>query len=186
MIPRFKWISEIWSKEQDEKELNQVQIFRLACILLMNSHHILSLKPIYCTPSLSKHIYIYIFYTLGMEYRCGRIYVEICGKSLVLPRYYNWDIVKTRQASHGLPETHQKGHWKIMLYQGGGEKNRHTLRKVEMFKWQEWSRGTKEVLIIGLHMVGKSLNLASGRGKFTLTNLKPPVSSSLIYLPCFI
>jgi hypothetical protein len=31
-----------------------------------------------------------------------------------------------RQASHGLTETHQKGHWKIMLYQGGGEK-KHTL-----------------------------------------------------------
>jgi hypothetical protein len=70
----------------------------------------------------SQNIYIFIFYTLGMEYICGRIYVETCGKSLVLPRYYNWDIVKTWQASHGLTETHQKGHWKIMLYQGGGEK----------------------------------------------------------------
>jgi hypothetical protein len=48
--------------------------------------------------------------------------VELCGKSLVLPRYYKWDVVKTRQASHGLTETRQKGHWKIMLCQGGGER----------------------------------------------------------------
>jgi hypothetical protein len=39
------------------------------------------------------------------------------------PRYYRSDVVKTRQASHGLTETRQKGHWKIMFYQGGGEKN---------------------------------------------------------------
>jgi hypothetical protein len=58
----------------------------------------------------------------------GRLYVELYGKSLVLPRYYKRDVVKTRQASHGLTETHQKGHWKIMLYQGGGKKNTHTLR----------------------------------------------------------
>jgi hypothetical protein len=50
------------------------------------------------------------------------------GKVLVLPRYYKWDVVKTRQASHGLTEICQKGHWKIMLYQGGGEKNTQTLR----------------------------------------------------------
>jgi hypothetical protein len=53
--------------------------------------------------------------------------VDLYGKSLVLPRYYKGDVVKTRQASHGLTETRQKGHWKIMLCQGGGEKNTHTL-----------------------------------------------------------
>jgi hypothetical protein len=31
----------------------------------------------------------------------------------------------------------------------------------------------------------KSLSLASGRGKFTLTNLKSPISSPLIYFSCF-
>jgi hypothetical protein len=46
-------------------------------------------------------------------------------KFLVLPSYYKWDVVKIRHASHGLTETRQKGHWKIMLYQGGGEKNTH-------------------------------------------------------------
>jgi hypothetical protein len=35
-------------------------------------------------------------------------------------------VVKTRQASHGLTETRQKGHWKIMLNQGG-ERKVHTL-----------------------------------------------------------
>jgi hypothetical protein len=29
---------------------------------------------------------------------------------------------QTRQASHGLTETRQKCHWKIMLYQGGERK----------------------------------------------------------------
>jgi hypothetical protein len=36
------------------------------------------------------------------------------------------DVVKTRQVSHGLTETRQKGHWKIMLYQGGEDKTTHT------------------------------------------------------------
>jgi hypothetical protein len=53
-----------------------------------------------------------------------------------LPRYYKWDVVKTRQPSHGLTDTRQKGHWKIMLCQGGGEKNTHTLRQVDICKWQ--------------------------------------------------
>jgi hypothetical protein len=41
-----------------------------------------------------------------------------------------------RQSSHGLTETRQKGHWKIMLYHGGEEKNTHTLRYVDMCKCQ--------------------------------------------------
>jgi hypothetical protein len=32
----------------------------------------------------------------------------------------------------------------------------------------------------------KSLNLPFDRGKFTLATLKPPLSSPLTYLPCFI
>jgi hypothetical protein len=52
--------------------------------------------------------------------------MELFGKVLVLPRYYKRDVVKTRQASHGLTETRQKGHWKIMLNQGG-ERKIHTL-----------------------------------------------------------
>jgi hypothetical protein len=32
----------------------------------------------------------------------------------------------------------------------------------------------------------KSLNLWSGRGKFTLATLKPPLSSPLMFLPYFI
>jgi hypothetical protein len=39
-------------------------------------------------------------------------------ESLVLTRFYKLGVVKARQASHGLTETRQKGHWKIMLYQG--------------------------------------------------------------------
>jgi hypothetical protein len=41
------------------------------------------------------------------------------GKSLVIPRYHNQDIIETRQASHGFTEPHQKGHWKIMFSRRG-------------------------------------------------------------------
>jgi hypothetical protein len=47
------------------------------------------------------------------------------GKSLVLPRHYNQDIIKTRQTSHGFTEPHQKGHWKIMFSRKG--RDEHTL-----------------------------------------------------------
>jgi cellulose synthase/poly-beta-1,6-N-acetylglucosamine synthase-like glycosyltransferase len=57
-------------------------------------------------------------------------------ESLVLPRYYKWDVIKTRQASHGLTETRQKGHRKIMLYQGGEREKYTHLRWVDMWKWQ--------------------------------------------------
>jgi hypothetical protein len=50
------------------------------------------------------------------------------GKSLVLPRYYNRDIIKTRQVSHGLIETHQKGHCKIMFSRRG--RDEHTLFEI--------------------------------------------------------
>jgi hypothetical protein len=54
-----------------------------------------------------------------------------------------------------LPRLVKKGHLKIMLYQGGGDKNTHTWDRWTCANGKEWSRGTKEVLIIGLHMVGK-------------------------------
>jgi hypothetical protein len=73
----------------------------------MNSHLILSLKPIYSTP-----------FPL-ITYACGRLLYGAFWESLFLPRFYKWDVVKTRQDSHGLTETRPKGHWKIMLYQGG-------------------------------------------------------------------
>jgi hypothetical protein len=52
-------------------------------------------------------------------------------ESLVLPRFYKRDVVKTRQASHGLTETRQKGHWKMMLYQGGG-REKYMVGKLSM------------------------------------------------------
>jgi hypothetical protein len=144
-----------WNKERDEKELNQVH--KSSCILLMDSHLILSLKPIYSThfPLITHththtHTHIYIYRALYRAF----------WESLVLPRYYKWDVVKTRQASRGLTETHQKGHWKIMLNQGGEEKITHTRDRWTCANGKEWSRGTKEVLVIGLHMVGNmSLDL---------------------------
>jgi hypothetical protein len=102
-----------WNKEWDEKELNEVQKFKPPCIMLMNSHLNLSLKPIYSTP-----------FPL-ITFICGRLLYGALWESLVLPRYYQWDVVKTRQASHGLTETRQKGHWKIMLSQGG-EREKYT------------------------------------------------------------
>jgi hypothetical protein len=76
-------------------------------------------------------------------------------ESLVLPRYYKWDVVKARQASHGLTKTRQKGHWKIMLSLGGERENTHTWDRWTCANGKKWSRGTKEVLVIGLHIVGK-------------------------------
>jgi hypothetical protein len=58
------------------------------------------------------------------------------GESLVLSRYYKWDVVKTRQASQGFTETRQKGHWTIILYQGGEREKYKHLRWVDMCKWQ--------------------------------------------------
>jgi hypothetical protein len=99
----------------------------------------------------------YFFYSFPSQniYVSGRLSMELFGKVLGLPRYYKWDVVKTGQASHGLTETHQKDHWKIMLYQRGGEKNTHTWDRWTCANGKEWSWGTKEVLVIGLHMVGK-------------------------------
>jgi hypothetical protein len=79
----------------------------------MNSHLILSLKPIYSTP-----------FPL-ITYLCGRLLYGAFRESLVLTTYYKLDVVKTIQASHGLTETRQKGHWKIMLNQGG-EREKYT------------------------------------------------------------
>jgi hypothetical protein len=77
---------------------------------------------LHITHELSSHFVsqAYLFYSFPSHniYICGRLYMEL-WESLVLPRYYKWDVVKTRQASHGLTETRQKGHWKLVLYQGG-------------------------------------------------------------------
>jgi hypothetical protein len=50
------------------------------------------------------------------------------GKSLVLPRYYNQDVIKTRQASHGFTEPRQKGYWKIIFSRRG--RDDHTLFEI--------------------------------------------------------
>jgi hypothetical protein len=55
-------------KNEIKKELNQVQKFKPPCILLMNSHINLSLKPIYSTP-----------FPL-ITYIWGRLYMELFGK----------------------------------------------------------------------------------------------------------
>jgi hypothetical protein len=56
------------NKEWDEKELNQVQKFKPPCILVMNSHLILSLKPVCSTP-----------FPL-ITYICGRLHMRLFGK----------------------------------------------------------------------------------------------------------
>jgi hypothetical protein len=80
--------------------------------------------------------------------------MELWG-SLVIPKCYSWDIIKTRQASHGLTETCQKGHWKNTVPRRR-ERKLHTLwDRWTSANGKEWSQGTNEVLVIGLHMVGK-------------------------------
>jgi hypothetical protein len=77
----------------------------------MNSHLVSQAYLFYSFPSHDIHI-------------SGRLYIELFGKVYSYQDFINEMLSKTRQASHGL--TRQKGHWKIMLYQGGGEKNTHT------------------------------------------------------------
>jgi hypothetical protein len=101
-----------WNKERDEEKLNHVHKFKSSCILLMNTHLTLSLKPIYSTPfPLITYMWLALY---------GAFW-----ETLVLTIFYKWGVVKTRQASHGLTEIRQKGHWKIMLYQGG-EREKYT------------------------------------------------------------
>jgi cellulose synthase/poly-beta-1,6-N-acetylglucosamine synthase-like glycosyltransferase len=60
-----------------------------------------------------------------------------------------------------LPRLVKKGHLKIMLYRGG-EKIHRLRDRWTCANGKEWCRDTKQVLIIGLHMVGKmSLDLKS-------------------------
>jgi hypothetical protein len=111
-----------------------------------------SLKPIYSTR-----------FPL-ITYTCGRLLHGAFRESLVLPRYYKWDIVKTRQASHGLTETRQKSHWKIMLYQGGGRKI-HTL-------WDRWTCANGRV--IPRHKGSSHYRIAHGwKDEFGSFNLQP-------------
>jgi hypothetical protein len=78
---------------------------------------------------------LYILLLSLSSHICGRFYMEL-WESLVLPRFYKWDVVKTRQASHGLTETRQKGHWKIVLNQGGEREKYAHFRWVDMCKLQ--------------------------------------------------
>jgi hypothetical protein len=118
MLSNFKWILEIlklragWRKRA--KPSSKINFLAFCSSTLILTY---LLKPIHSTPFPSQYIYR------------GRVYVELYGKSLVLPRYYKWDVVKTRQDSHGLTETRQKGHWKIMLYQGEG-REKYTLLEI--------------------------------------------------------
>jgi hypothetical protein len=62
-------------------------------------------------------------------------YLELIGKFLSYQDAKVETIIKTRQASHGLIMTRQKGHWK-KCSQEGGRKRTHTFRYVDMCKWQ--------------------------------------------------
>jgi hypothetical protein len=64
-------------------------------------------------------------------------------------------IIKTRQASHGLIMTRQKGHSKNNVHKEGDEKELTLLDRWTCANGKERSRGHNEVLVIGLHMVGK-------------------------------
>jgi hypothetical protein len=51
--------------------------------------------------------------------------------------------------------THQKGHWINNVHKEGGEKELTLLDRWTCANGKKWSRGPNEVLVIGLHMVGK-------------------------------
>jgi hypothetical protein len=82
-------------------------------------------------------------------------YLELIGKFLSYQDVEVKTIIKTRQASHGLIMTRQKGHWKNDVHKKQGGEKELTLLDVDMCKWQRMIRGPNEVLIIGLHMVEK-------------------------------
>jgi hypothetical protein len=65
-----------------KKEPNKFNKFKSPCILLMNSHLILSLKPICSTPFPSQNF-------IEVE---G--FVWSFGKGLVVPRYHNQDTLQ--------------------------------------------------------------------------------------------
>jgi hypothetical protein len=48
-------------------------------------------------------------------------YLELIGKFLSYQDVKVETIIKTRQASHGLIMTRQKGHWKNNVHKDGGE-----------------------------------------------------------------
>jgi hypothetical protein len=54
-----------------------------------------------------------------------------------------------------LPRLVKKVIGKQCYIKEGKEKNTHTWDRWTCANGKEWSRGTKEVLVIGLHMVGK-------------------------------
>jgi hypothetical protein len=143
MLQSLNRSQKFWNKERDEKELNQVHKFESACILLMNSHLTLSLRPIYSTPfPLITHIYVVGFIWSFWE-------------SLVLPRFYKWDVIKKDKLLMVLPRLVKKVIGKQCYIKEGKEKNTHTWDRWTCANGKEWSWGTKEVLVIGLHMVGK-------------------------------
>jgi hypothetical protein len=77
-----------------------------------------------------------------------------------------------------LPRLIKKFIGKIMLNQGGGEKNTHTWDRWTCTNGKEWSRGTKEVLVIRLHMVGNmSLDLLNLETLKFLMHFREPGSS---------
>jgi hypothetical protein len=57
----------------------------------------------------------------------GRVLLELIGKLLFYQDVKVEIIIKTRQASHGLIMTRQKGHWKNNVHKEGGERT-HTFR----------------------------------------------------------
>jgi hypothetical protein len=145
MLPKLKWISEfVKCRARWRKEVNQLQKFKplASCSWNLISSCLSSLFVLFLFPL--KNIYFW--------------------KSLVLSRYYYWDIIKATQASHGLTETCQNGHWKNNVTKRG-ERWTHTFwDRWTCANGKEWSRGTNKVLVIGLHMVGKmsmGLDLAS-------------------------
>jgi hypothetical protein len=96
------------------KELNQVQKFKPPCILLMNSHLILSLKPIYSTP-----------FPL-ITYLCGRLLYGAFWESLVLARFYKWDVVKNKTSFSWSYQDFSKGSLENNVISGRGrEKYTH-------------------------------------------------------------
>jgi hypothetical protein len=72
---------------------------------------------------ISQHSQAYLIYILSLS--CLLVegfYLELIGKFLSYQDAKVETIIKTRQASHGLIMTRQKGHWKNNVHKKGEEK----------------------------------------------------------------
>jgi hypothetical protein len=108
-----------WNKEQDEKEPNQVHKFKPPCILLINSHLILSLRPIFSTPfPLITFIYVvgFIWSFLG-KFSPTKILLMRCCQNKTS---FSWSYRDSSKSSLEINFISRRGKRKVHTLEIGG------------------------------------------------------------------